>query len=368
MGQGLGLRPGDDGGAALHRAPARGGAPADRARGDERRGDGRLPGALPARPGDAALLDRDPAARVRPRAARAPHASGRDQRARRHGRRGAARARVLRRRRGLGPLHPAGLHALQAGRRRGPRQPGLEARRVGQARARRVGRQRGGGLRAHDRRDQPGRRVRQRAHGRHAALRRPPPRPREPRSAERAAAGDPRRRVLRAAQAAHGRHVRARTGVRHLRTGRGARRGRRAVSRPPGAHEAASAVDPVRPGDRHGGDAADADRRARGRLSRRLPRVLRGARGRGRRGGRPRRPDRARRGARARGRGHDHQGVEDLARPLPPRDRGDGRRGCARRVRLARRRWRASRSSTGRSSSTSSPRPRRRASCRAGSR
>ena len=61
-------------------------------------------------------------------------------------------------------------------------------------------------------RDQPGRRVRQRAHGRHAALRRPPRRPagrgRARGAAERAAAGDPRRRVLRAGQAAHGRHVR----------------------------------------------------------------------------------------------------------------------------------------------------------------
>ena len=39
--------------------------PLMRARGDERRGDGRLPGALPARPGDAARLDRDAAARLR---------------------------------------------------------------------------------------------------------------------------------------------------------------------------------------------------------------------------------------------------------------------------------------------------------------
>ena len=57
-----------------------------------------------------------------------------------------------------------------------------------------------------------------------------------------------------------------------------------------------------------------------------------------------------------------------LARPLPPRDRGDGRRARARRLRLARRRARASRSSTGRSSSTSSRWRRRPASCRARSR
>ena len=73
-------------------------------------------------------------------------------------------------------------------------------------------------------------------------------------------------------------------------------------------------------------------------LPRRLPRVLRGARRRGRRAGRPGPADRARRGHRAGRRGHDDQAVEDLARPLPPRDRGDGRRAGARRVRLARRR------------------------------
>ena len=49
------------------------------------------------------------------------------------------------------PYIRPGLHALQAGRRGGPREPGLEARRAGQARAGRVGRQRAGGLRAHDR-------------------------------------------------------------------------------------------------------------------------------------------------------------------------------------------------------------------------
>ena len=70
------------------------------------------------------VLDRDAAARVRPGAARPPHASGRHQRARRHGRRRAARARVLRRRRRVDPVHPPRLHALQAGRRGGPRQPG----------------------------------------------------------------------------------------------------------------------------------------------------------------------------------------------------------------------------------------------------
>ena len=51
---------------ALHAAAPRRDAAAVRARRDERRGHGRLPRALPARPRGAALVDRDAAARVRP--------------------------------------------------------------------------------------------------------------------------------------------------------------------------------------------------------------------------------------------------------------------------------------------------------------
>ena len=51
-------------------AAARRDAAADRARRDDRRGHGRLPRALPARPRGAARVDRDAAARVRPGAAR----------------------------------------------------------------------------------------------------------------------------------------------------------------------------------------------------------------------------------------------------------------------------------------------------------
>ena len=90
VGQGLRLRPRDDGPGALHRAQARRDAAAAGPRRDDRRGHGRLPRPLPARPADAARVDRDAAARVRPRAARAPHAPGRHQRARRHRRRRAA--------------------------------------------------------------------------------------------------------------------------------------------------------------------------------------------------------------------------------------------------------------------------------------
>ena len=85
VGQGLGQRPGHDGPAAFHRPQARRGAAVVRARRDERRGDGCVSVALHARSGDAARLDRDAAACLRPGAARAPHASGRDQRAGRHG-------------------------------------------------------------------------------------------------------------------------------------------------------------------------------------------------------------------------------------------------------------------------------------------
>ena len=95
LGQGLGQRPGDDGRRGLH-GPAPAGDPAAlRARRDERRGDGRLPRPLPARAVDAALLDRDAAARIRPGAARRPHPSRRDQRDRRRGRRRGARARCF---------------------------------------------------------------------------------------------------------------------------------------------------------------------------------------------------------------------------------------------------------------------------------
>ena len=89
-----------------------------RARRDERRGHGRPPRALPARPGRAALLDRDAAARVHPGRARPPHAPRRDQRARRRRqRRGAARRECFGDDGRLDPVHPARVHARQAGRR-----------------------------------------------------------------------------------------------------------------------------------------------------------------------------------------------------------------------------------------------------------
>ena len=75
------------------------------------------------------------------------------------------------------PYIRPGFTLVQAGRRGGAREPGPEARGARQARPRGLGRQRRGGLPAHDRGHQPGGRVRQRAHRRHAALRRRRPRP-----------------------------------------------------------------------------------------------------------------------------------------------------------------------------------------------
>ena len=128
-----------------------------------------------------------------------------------HGRRRAPGAGVLRRQRRVDPLHPARLHALAPGRRGGAREPRPQARRARQARPRRLGRQRRGGLPAHDRGHQPGGRVRQRAHRRHPALRRAPPGRRTARAPEllrELLPGDPRRGLERAPQAADARHLR----------------------------------------------------------------------------------------------------------------------------------------------------------------
>ena len=74
----------------VHRAAARRDPAAGRARRDDRRGDGRLPRALPDRPVDAAAVDRDAPARVRTASPRRPHPSGCDRSDRRYRRRRAA--------------------------------------------------------------------------------------------------------------------------------------------------------------------------------------------------------------------------------------------------------------------------------------
>src|SRR5689334_22799613 len=69
----------------------------------------------------------------------------------------------------------------------------------------------------------------------------------------------------------------------------------------------------------------------------RLPVLLGAVRGPVDPGGRSRPAHRARRGHRHGVERYDHEGVADLPRPLPPGDRGHGRRAGARRVRVARR-------------------------------
>ena len=144
VGEGLGSDLATIGAARLHRSPARRDPAAARARRDERRGDGRVPRALPARPGDAAPLDRDAAARVRP----APHVDHTHPDAI-GGIVGTTDGERLAEEcfgddAALDPLHPAGLRALEAGGRGGRGQPGGEARPARQARARHVGRDRRG--------------------------------------------------------------------------------------------------------------------------------------------------------------------------------------------------------------------------------
>ena len=252
VGQGLGQRSRDDGPAGLHRAAPAGGAAADRARRDERRGDGRPPRALPARSRHAAPVDRDAAARVRAGGARPPHAPRRHQHPRRLGRRRAARARVLRRLGGLDPVHPPRLHALEAGRRGRARHARPAARRAREARARGLGRHGRGGLPRDDRGDQPGDRVRQRAHAGRRRFDGPPGAALDDatraRDAHAAAARDPRRHLVGAREAALRRRVAARRSS--------SSRSRAApelvevgapVPRSSRAHQARAAVGAVRP-------------------------------------------------------------------------------------------------------------------------
>ena len=77
-GSGIGSR--DDAGEGLHAAAPGGDSAAARTRRDVRRGHGRASRALPDRPSGAAFVDRDAAARIHSRCARAPHPSRRHQR------------------------------------------------------------------------------------------------------------------------------------------------------------------------------------------------------------------------------------------------------------------------------------------------
>ena len=126
--------------------------------------------------------------------------------------------------------------------------------------------------------------------------------------------------------------------VRLLARGTGADRRRRRVPGPPRAHQARAAVDPVRPGAPRTPACSPTRIRERAAAFRDEYRAYVERHGDDRH--RARRPRRARRAdpARRPGRGrYVDEGRAAVARPLPPRDRGDGRRARARRLRLARR-------------------------------
>ena len=336
VGQGLGQRPGDDGAQGLHAAAPGRDARRVRARRDERRGHGRPPRALPGRPGGAALVDRDAAARLRPGPARAPHAPGRHQRACRHARRRAARRRVLRRRGRLDPLYPA----------RASRSPSRSARRCattrssssscspstasscGATRPRRRTGARSRSSTAPSTSSTPGPQARSASAARGGEARRG--------DAARRAARAARRGVERAAEGARRRHLGSRARVRLLEGGAGAGDRRRRLSRPSRAHEAPAAVDPVRP--RRARTRTRSSQRIRERAA--AYRDDYRAYVADRRRTAPADPD-------ARvvliqhvglvGVGPTTKAARLVARPLPPGDRGHGGRARARRLRLARR-------------------------------
>ena len=195
----------------------------------------------------------------------------------------AARARVLRRLGRLDPVHPPGLHALEAGRRGGAEHAGPASVVV---------------LAKHglvvwgDTAEEAYHRtieaintaiafVNERTHGQ-AALRRSggvAARRRDPaRDADAAAAGDPRRALVGAREAALRRRVAEGARIRLVAGRAGARRGRGALSRPPRPHQAGSALDPVRPRGRRRRARRGAHPRRRRGLPRRLSRVRRGVR------------------------------------------------------------------------------------------
>ena len=155
VGQGLGERPRHDSRRRLYRATAGGDPPAGRPRRDERRGDGRIPGALSAHARDASRLDRDAAARVHPCRARRPHASGHHRCNRRRRRRGTSGRGVLRIGGTLDSLHPPGVRVVQARRRGRGRATRCQVRAPCETRPRHVGRYAGDVLRGDSRGGEP---------------------------------------------------------------------------------------------------------------------------------------------------------------------------------------------------------------------
>ena len=368
MGQGLGHRPGHDHARRVRRAAAGRGRAAPLARGDGRRGDGRVPAALRARARPAAPVHRDAPARVRRRSPRRSHASRRGHRADLVARRPLARRRGVRRRRGLARLPAPGLRHVEADRgaaRRASVAPapscssGTASSRGGRRRRRPTGAP-SSSSRELPRRSDTGRSrpVRSRRSGERGARGERVPRPpgadtsRAPRLA-------PRRRGRRRARG------RPQPGGRRVRLVGACARGqpgRRALPRPPDQHEAQAARRRVRPGDATTPTSSSACApTGRRRVRRVVSRVLRGATRRRDapvpdRSGRPAggsHPRRRHRDERARRRkGADRRATSTTARSssrTPPTR-------SAASARSARRR--RSRSSTGRSSATSSRRRR----------
>ena len=219
-----------------------------RARVDDRRGDGRVPRPLPARARDAARLDRDAAACLRARTptstTRIPTRSARS--SARPTASASPRSASARMRSGSRTSAPGFALSKLVAEAVAERSRG-EARAAREARARHLGRHRGGVVRGDARRDQPRGGVRRRAHGGAVAVRR---RSAEPLEGERR--DELLAEVLPALRGAvsldgpadpPGRHVA--DACSEFACGAESRRavaGRRRVPRPPRAHDAAGRV------------------------------------------------------------------------------------------------------------------------------
>ncbi len=260
------------------------GAAADGARRDVRRGHGRLPRALPARP----------RRRRAPRSRRCCTRSSRRRTCTTRTRTGSTCSRAPRDGERLVHecfgdaaawipyIRPGFTLSKQVGEAVRDN-PDLKLIVLGQARPDRVGRHRRGGVPQDDRGHQPGRRVRQRAHGRRVALRRaqaasPPGRCTTLLPAIRGAVSSERAKVLTVDTS-----DRVMEFVCSEQAAR-ARDGRRAVPGPPRAHQARCRCGSRARTRRRSGSPSSPSAYRGG-----LPRVLRGPRRRGRRARRPRR-------------------------------------------------------------------------------
>ena len=328
--------------------------------GDERRGDGRPPRALPARSRDAAAVDRDAAARVRAGAARPPHAPGRHQHPRRL--RATASSSCASASATPRPGSPTSARASRSPSRSArpcATTPGLRLVVLAKHGLVVWGDTAEEAYHATIDAINHGDRVRQRAHARArgASTARPAAALDDadaPRDADAAAARDPRRDLVASARSCSCvdespqalEFVSSRAAPELVTVGAPCPDHLVHTKRVPLWVPFDPAADDV-------GDAGDAHSRRRRGLPRGLPRVRRRVRARHDADGSG--CARRARAAPRPGRSRPHaDGGEPLARSLPPGHGGHGGRARARPLRLARRPPRASRSSTGRSSSTSS--------------